>query len=109
PDGSTVLLAGAPFLEERWGEETVPLSAAAFLQVNRGAARLLEDHLLAVVGDVSGLQVVDAYCGVGLHARRLARQGARVTGLEIDPDAVAAARAAGVEGAVFQEGPVEVL
>jgi 23S rRNA (uracil1939-C5)-methyltransferase len=35
--------------------------------------------------------VVDAYCGVGTYARELARRGAEVTGIEVDPAACAAA------------------
>src|SRR5690606_29912397 len=53
--------------------------------------------------------VVDAYCGVGLHARRLARAGAEVIGIELDGDAVAAARAAAVPGSSFRHGTVEAL
>lgn len=107
--GRVRLVAGSPHLEEVWGQEQVPLAAEAFLQVNREAARLLEEHLLAIVGPVAGLRVVDAYCGVGLHARRLARAGARVIGIELDPHAVEAARAAGVDGADFRAGTVEEL
>ena len=103
------LVAGAPGLPETWGDDTVELSGAAFLQVNRGAAALLEAHVMEVMGDVDGKTVVDAYCGIGLHARRLARRGARVTGIELDPAAVAEARRAAPEGAVFVEGPVETL
>jgi 23S rRNA (uracil1939-C5)-methyltransferase len=103
------LVAGSPGLPETWGDETVELSGAAFLQVNRGAAALLEGHVAAAAGEVAGLRVVDAYCGVGLHARRLARAGARVVGIELDPEAVAEARRAAPEGATFQEGPVEAL
>jgi 23S rRNA (uracil1939-C5)-methyltransferase len=103
------LVAGAPGLPETWGDETVELSGAAFLQVNRGAAALLEAHVLERVGDPAGLRVVDAYCGVGLHARRLARAGASVVGIELDPEAVAAARRGAPAGAVFVEGPVEAL
>lgn len=101
------LLAGEPYLAEEWSGEEVPLAARAFLQVNRWAARLLEDHVLAMAGAVDGVRVVDAYCGVGLHARRLASAGASVVGIELDPHAVAAARAADVPGAEFQEGLVE--
>jgi 23S rRNA (uracil1939-C5)-methyltransferase len=101
------LVAGAPGLPESWGEESVELGGAAFLQVNRHAARLLEDHVLATIGDARGLRVVDAYCGVGFHAFRLARLGATVTGIELDPNAVAAARAAAPEGTRFLEGLVE--
>jgi 23S rRNA (uracil1939-C5)-methyltransferase len=103
------LVAGAPGLPETWGDETVELSGAAFLQVNRGAAALLEAHVAALAGDVAGLAVVDAYCGVGLHARRLARAGARVVGIELDPLAVDEASRAAPEGAAFVEGAVEEL
>jgi 23S rRNA (uracil1939-C5)-methyltransferase len=103
------LIAGAPGLPEVWGDEVVEVSGTAFLQVNREAAALLEAHVFALIGDVAGRTAVDAYCGVGLHARRIARSGARVVGLELDPQAVAAARADAPEGAAFEEGPVEEL
>lgn len=108
-DGRARLLAGDSELIERWGEEVVPLAAEAFLQVNREAASLLEGHLLGLAGDVAEQRVVDAYCGVGLHARRLARAGAEVVGIELDSEAVASARAAGVRGAEFREGTVEAI
>lgn len=103
------LVGGAPGLPETWGDETVELSGAAFLQVNRGAAALLEAHVVERIGDPAGLRVVDAYCGVGLHARRLARAGATVVGIELDPEAVAEARRGAPEGTEFVEGPVEAL
>jgi 23S rRNA (uracil1939-C5)-methyltransferase len=103
------LVAGAPGLPETWGEETVALSGAAFLQVNRAAARLLEEHVVGLAGEVAGARVVDAYCGVGFHARRLARAGAEVVGIELDPDAVAAARALARPGTRFEHGAVEAV
>lgn len=101
-----VLLAGAAALREQWHDEELDLGGAVFLQVNRGAASLLEDHVLGRAGDVSGLRIVDAYCGAGLHARRLARQGAQVTGIELDGMALAEARRA-VPSATWIEGRVE--
>jgi len=103
------LIAGAPGLPETWGDETVELSGAAFLQVNRGAAALLEAHVAELAGDVGGLRIVDAYCGVGFHARRLARAGASVVGIELDPRAVEEATRAAPKGARILEGPVEAL
>jgi len=105
-DSEPVLLGGAPHLAETWAGEELALSGTVFLQVNRGTAALLEEHLVACAGDVAGLRVVDAYCGVGLHARRLARQGARVTGIELDGAAVAEARRSNPE-AEFIAGRVE--
>jgi 23S rRNA (uracil1939-C5)-methyltransferase len=101
-----VLLAGAPEVEESWQDEELSLGGAMFLQVNRAAAVLLEEHVLALAGDVSTLRVVDAYCGAGLHARRFARQGAHVIGIELDEHAVAEARRA-VPGAHFIAARVE--
>jgi 23S rRNA (uracil1939-C5)-methyltransferase len=89
-----VLLAGAAQLSETWQDEELALGGAVFLQVNRSAAALLEEYVIEQAGNVAGLHVVDAYCGVGLHARRLARLGARVTGIELDDLALAEARRA---------------
>jgi 23S rRNA (uracil1939-C5)-methyltransferase len=108
-EAAAVLIAGAPGLPETWGDETVELSGTAFLQVNREAAALLEAHVAELAGDVAGLRVVDAYCGVGFHARRFARAGATVVGIELDPQAVEEASRAAPEGARFVEGPVEEL
>jgi 23S rRNA (uracil1939-C5)-methyltransferase len=108
-EASAELIAGAPGLPETWGDETVELSGAAFLQVNRAAAALLEAHVAELAGDVAGMRIVDAYCGVGLHARRFARAGARVVGIELDPQAVEEATRSAPEGATFEEGPVEEL
>jgi 23S rRNA (uracil1939-C5)-methyltransferase len=100
------LLAGDPTLEERWSDEDVELSGDVFMQVNRGAAELLERHVLERVLERSPTRVLDAYCGVGLHARRLDRAGVEVVGIEAHPAAVAEARRA-APNARFLEGMVE--
>jgi 23S rRNA (uracil1939-C5)-methyltransferase len=103
-------LAGSPGVPEVWGLERFELSGTAFLQVNRQAAALLEDHVLDLASaDALPASVVDAYCGVGLHARRLARAGSAVTGIELDGEAVKIAREAGQPGLQFLEGRVEDL
>ncbi|MEO5511592.1 MAG: methyltransferase domain-containing protein [Longimicrobiales bacterium] len=103
-DEPAVLIGGDAYLVEQWGDAQLRVGGALFLQVNRGAAQLLDEHVLQVSAAVPGLSVVDAYCGTGLHARRLAEQGATVTGIELDPHAVAEAQRAGV---MVIEGTVE--
>jgi 23S rRNA (uracil1939-C5)-methyltransferase len=101
PDADMVLLGGRQSIQESWEDEDLALSGSVFLQVNRTAAGLLEDYVVQLAGEVSGTQVVDAYCGVGLHARRLARAGATVTGIELDPLAIDEARASRAANATF--------
>lgn len=107
PDMPMKLLAGRPSIQESWQDEDLEVSGAVFLQVNREAASLLEDYVMELAGDVNGKTVVDAYCGVGLHARRLARVGASVTGIELDPLAIEEARAANVPNTEFVYGRTE--
>jgi 23S rRNA (uracil1939-C5)-methyltransferase len=101
------LLAGAG-LADRWADEEVELSGDVFTQVNRGAAALLESHVLARVRAAGPTTVLDGYCGVGLYARRLAREGMDVVGIESHPAALAEARRA-APGVRFMEGRVEAL
>lgn len=106
--GSAVytLVAGDATLEERWSDEDVELSGDVFTQVNRGAAELLEWYVLERVLEHGPARVLDAYCGVGLHARRLVREGMDVVGIEAHPTAVAEARRAAPSARVL-EGMVE--
>jgi 23S rRNA (uracil1939-C5)-methyltransferase len=89
-----VLLAGEDTLAERWSEDDIELSGDVFTQVNRGAAEALEAHVLERLMADPPARVLDAYCGVGLHARRLERAGLDVVGIEAHPAAVAEARRA---------------
>ena len=99
--------AGAEALDERWNGESVRLRGATFLQVNRAAAAELERTVLDWAGDVRGRRVVDAYAGVALHGRRLARAGADVVAIELDADAVVAAREAAPPGLRVERARVE--
>jgi 23S rRNA (uracil1939-C5)-methyltransferase len=91
PEEDARLVAGDEFLDEIWNRDNVRVGGALFLQVNRGTAQLLEEYVIARSAPRPGLRVVDAYCGVGLHARRLQDRGALVTGIELDPHAAAEA------------------
>jgi 2-polyprenyl-3-methyl-5-hydroxy-6-metoxy-1,4-benzoquinol methylase len=57
-------------------------------------------RFLQVVGDASGLAVLDAGCGEGYLSRLLAQRGARVTGIDISPQLVEQARAKDPEGTI---------
>lgn len=104
-DEPATRLAGDDVLE-RWGGQEVRLTGRTFLQVNRAAAERLEAYVLEAAGVVDGASVVDAYCGVGAHARRLAERGARVVGIEIEEAAVEEARRGAPENAEFVAGDV---
>jgi 2-polyprenyl-3-methyl-5-hydroxy-6-metoxy-1,4-benzoquinol methylase len=49
-------------------------------------------HFLKLLGEVSGLTVLDAGCGQGYLARILTRRGAHVTGIDISPNLIQIAR-----------------
>ncbi len=60
-------------------------------------------RFLEMLGDVSGLTVLDAGCGEGYLARILARRGASVTGIDISPRLVEIARAKDPQGNITYE------
>lgn len=100
-------VAGLDVVGDRFLGEDVEIRGSAFLQVNRAAGEALQGRLLDRVGDPDGLHVVDGYCGLGVVGRILARRGARVTGIELDPEAVRGARADAEAGQQIVEGRVE--
>ena len=57
-------------------------------------------QFLAVLGDVAGLNVLDAGCGEGYLSRILASRGANVTGIDIAARMVELARAQDPEGKI---------
>ena len=65
----------------------------------------LEEPLVAaLLGDVRGLDVLDVGCGTGRHSLPLARQGARVTGIDFSPGMLQKAREKdGAEAVTFVE------
>ena len=101
-------LIGGAGVRDRWSEEDVELGGDVFTQVNRGAAALLEEHVLERLRAGGPGTVLDGYCGVGLYARRLARDGIDVVGIEAHPAALEEARRA-APAVRFLEGTVEAL
>lgn len=76
-----------------------------------------DDHLAAFVAEVLGLgpgaRILDVGCGSGEHARRFARRGMRVVGLDVAPSLVQycieRSVAEGVDGASFVLGDMRAL
>lgn len=99
--------AGLPVCHDVVGGERIGVRPGAFTQVNRDGAAALHAAVRATIGDPAGRVIVDAYCGVGIHGRGLARAGAHVTGIEVEPAAVQAARAQAPPGFRVVEGRVE--
>jgi SAM-dependent methyltransferase len=70
-------------------------------------------HLVRFAGVQAGQTVLDVACGTGPVAITAARQGARVTGLDLTPELLAQARAsapiAGLSDLVWKEGDAEAL
>jgi 2-polyprenyl-6-hydroxyphenyl methylase/3-demethylubiquinone-9 3-methyltransferase len=54
--------------------------------------KLRFDYFISILGDVSGKTIVDIGCGGGLLSEEFARRGARVTGVDLSPTAIDAAR-----------------
>ena len=96
PGDTAQLVAGDDDVEETWGGETLRVRGSLFLQVNRAGAQLLDAHVFALAAPRPGMRIVDAYSGVGLHARRFRDAGADVAGIELDPYAAAEAERAGI-------------
>jgi 23S rRNA (uracil1939-C5)-methyltransferase len=101
------LLGGEARTQDHWCDEDAAVRGPAFLQVNRAAAELLEDHVLARARSGALDTVVDAYCGMGRISRRLAPHAARVTGIELDAGAIEQARRQAAPNAHFIAGRVE--
>jgi len=80
------LVAGSrdQHLNERWGPYQIPLPGTAFLQVNREAAAAMDIYIRAQCHGEAGRTIIDAYCGFGLRALELARDGTRVTAVDVD-------------------------
>ncbi|HEU4640963.1 MAG TPA: hypothetical protein VFS44_00820 [Gemmatimonadaceae bacterium] len=130
---SEAFVARVPSLTSLWwvsegagGERTLlhargerAATGASFTQVNEAVAAALGAHVVARALARAPETVVDAYAGVGDTAAALAAAGARVTAIELDPDAAAwAARrlpagsravAARVEDALPDALPADVV
>ncbi|HWR37895.1 MAG TPA: 23S rRNA (uracil(1939)-C(5))-methyltransferase RlmD [Patescibacteria group bacterium] len=104
----TRVLWGQETISDRLGEFSFRISPRSFFQVNTVQTQVLYEKAVAFAGLTGQETVIDAYCGTGTISLFLARQAARVYGIEIvEPairDAVLNAENNGVENAEFIVG-----
>lgn len=103
---------GEGCLRERLGRIWVRASAGAFLQANRAQASWVYESAAGWLRAGPGDTLLDLFCGVGGLALNLAPAVRQVVGVEVNPGAVADARALaqehGAANAAFRAGPAEV-
>ncbi len=107
----TRLVLGRPYVEEVLGGLRFRISPTSFFQVNPAQTEVLYSRAVDYAALGGGETVVELYSGIGAISLFLARRAARVTGVEVVPeavrDAVANARLNGVANVSFIEGPAE--
>lgn len=97
----TVTLWGKDCIIDRLGEFKFEISARSFFQVNTIQAEVLYNKAVEYA-KLSGREtVIDAYCGTGTITLFLARQAAKVYGIEIVKPAILDARRNAAENNVF--------
>ena len=107
------MLAGGPFLRERLGGVDLRVPAAAFLQTNSAMCDVLYDTALRFAAPDPARPSVDLYCGIGSLSLPLARGSREVHAIEIQQEAIDAARVNaelnGVANATFYAADVRPL
>ena len=88
----TRTLWGKDTIGDRLGEFIFQISALSFFQVNTAQAEVLYAKAVEYAGLTGVETVIDAYCGTGAISLFLARQAAKVYGIEVVEPAVRDAR-----------------
>jgi 23S rRNA (uracil1939-C5)-methyltransferase len=88
-DDAVAPLIGLDYIMEKIREKSFRISATSFFQVNILQANHLVDLVLEAAEPRGTETILDAYCGVGLFTAFLADQVQHITGIEINPSAVA--------------------
>ena len=86
------VLHGRPDIHERLRDLTFRLGLQTFFQTNTAQAERMIDLVRDYAAPAPTDHVVDLYSGVGTFALALARNAAHVTGIEVTPASIEAAR-----------------
>ncbi len=107
------MLAGAPYLRERLAGVELRVPATAFLQTNSTMCEVLYETALRFAAPETTRPAVDLYCGIGSLSLPLAQASREVHAIEIQEEAIEAARVnaglAGVDNASFYAADVRPL
>jgi 23S rRNA (uracil1939-C5)-methyltransferase len=110
--GKNRVLWGQDYIEEMFMSLKLKLSVVSFFQVNTAQAEVLFDKVRAFLGRPKG-PVVDAYCGVGVLATLLSKEGHQTVGIDSSAPAIEDARTISsqnrVSNAEFHKGRTEKL
>jgi 23S rRNA (uracil1939-C5)-methyltransferase len=87
-------LAGSATLSDHWGGIDLHLRPDAFVQVNRAAARHIDEWVDRQSGPPAGRRLLDLYAGAGTRALRWALAGGETVACEANTDAVKTGREA---------------
>ena len=71
---------------------TLQWDSRSFFQINPEQNEQLVERIFQKAKNIAGKKILDLYCGMGNFSIPLALNGATVTGLEINPHAIAAAK-----------------
>jgi 23S rRNA (uracil1939-C5)-methyltransferase len=91
--GEPLPLLGPPWLRERLAGVELQVPAMAFLQTNSAMCDVLYDVALRLAAPEPTRPAVDLYCGIGSLSLPLARSAGHVEAVEIQAEAIEAARA----------------
>jgi 23S rRNA (uracil747-C5)-methyltransferase len=92
-----IILGSEDHLREVLGGITLHIRPKSFFQTNPGVAAALYQHAAAWVDEVDPKSVWDLFCGVGGFALHCADGKRKVLGVELEPEAIASAKAAAQE------------
>lgn len=105
------ILWGEPVIHDRIGHVRFTISPHSFFQVNPVQTEVLYEQVRRMAALTGEETVIDAYCGIGTIGLYLAKEAARVLGVESIPQAVEDARhnaeLNGIDHASFEAGPAE--
>lgn len=103
----TRVVMGRGWVEERFCDLSLRISADTFFQVHTQQAERVVPLVLAALDGLPPGVMVDAYCGIGTYSLPVAAAGWQVHGIELSPEAVHQAKTNAHENGLSQRASFE--